>query len=83
MQGMSAHGDTDDLIQFIGNQAPEKVKGIFLVHGEHAVQKTFAERLLLKGFQRIECPAQHQEYPLPLPKKRKRIPLSATQTISA
>jgi metallo-beta-lactamase family protein len=82
VQGMSAHGDTDDLSQFLSNQNPEKVKAIFLVHGEHSVQKTFADRLSLKGFQRIECPAQHQEYNLPLPRVRKRIPL-ATQTASA
>jgi metallo-beta-lactamase family protein len=77
VQGMSAHGDTDDLSQFISNQLPEKVKGIFLVHGEHNVQKAFSDRLSTKGFKRIECPAQHQEYDLPLKqvRKRKRIPL--------
>ncbi|HVF81843.1 MAG TPA: MBL fold metallo-hydrolase [Flavisolibacter sp.] len=77
LQGMSAHGDTDDLLQFVSNQTPEKVKGIFLVHGEHAVQKSFAERLSIKGFTRIECPAQHQEYSIPLPRVRKRIPIPA------
>lgn len=82
VQGMSAHGDTDDLTQFLSNQAPERIKAVFLVHGEHSVQKNFADRLSLKGYNRIECPAQHQEYPLPLPKVRKRIPL-ATQTASA
>ncbi|MDB5208485.1 MAG: fold metallo-hydrolase [Flavisolibacter sp.] len=82
VQGMSAHADADDLLQFIGNQVPEKVKGIFLVHGEHAVQKSFADRLSLKGFIRIECPAQHQEYVVPLPRVRKRIALAA-QTVTA
>lgn len=75
VQGMSGHGDTDDLSQFLSNQNPEKVKGIFLVHSEQTVQKAFADRLSLKGFARIECPAPHQEYSLPLPRKRKRIPL--------
>ena len=83
MHGMSAHGDTDDLSQFISHQNAEKVKGIFLVHGEQAVQKAFADRLTLKGFQRIECPAQHQEFELPLPRKRKRIPVTTTETASA
>lgn len=82
MEGMSAHGDVDDLTQFISNQNPEKVKGIFLVHSEHAVQKAFADRLSVKGFKRVECPSQHQQYALPLPRVRKRIPL-APQTISA
>lgn len=75
LQGMSAHGDTDDLLQFLSGQDPAKVKGVFLVHGEQAVQKAFADRLSLKAFNRIECPAPHQEYNLPLPRKRKRIPL--------
>lgn len=84
VNGMSAHGDTDDLGQFMSNQVPEKVKGIFLVHGEQIVQKAFADRLSLKGFNRIECPAPHQEYTLPLPRKRKRIPLqSPVQTVAA
>ncbi len=76
LQGMSAHGDTDDLVQFLSNQDPEKVKGIFLVHGEHEVQKAFADRLTAKGFKRVECPNQHQSYPLPLPRLRKRIPIN-------
>lgn len=75
VQGLSAHGDTDDLTQFLSNQLPQKVKGLFLTHGEQAVQKAFADRLSLKGFTRIECPAQHQCYDLPLPRKRKRIPV--------
>lgn len=78
VQGMSAHGDTDDLSQFLSNQNPEKVKAIFLVHGEQTVQKSFADRLSLKGYKRIECPKQHQEYSLPLPRIRKRIPLAQT-----
>jgi metallo-beta-lactamase family protein len=78
LQGMSAHGDTDDLVQFLSGQNAEKVKAVFLVHGEHEVQKELAERLTLKGFERVEIPAQHSECPLPLPRKRKRIPLVKT-----
>ncbi|MBO9681190.1 MAG: MBL fold metallo-hydrolase [Flavisolibacter sp.] len=64
VQGMSAHGDTDDLLRFLGNQEPEKVKTIFLVHGEYEVQKTFVDRLGLKGFKNVEVPTQHQQYKL-------------------
>ena len=60
LHGMSAHADTDELLRFIGNQDPEKVKGIFLVHGEFEVQKTFSDRLALKGFNRVEIPSHHQ-----------------------
>lgn len=83
VQGMSAHGDADDLLKFISNQSPEKVKGIFLVHGEFPVQKAFAEKIALKGFNRIECPAMHEEFELPLKvkRKRKRIPLKRNEVV--
>ena len=81
LQGMSAHGDTDDLSQFLTTQQAESVKGVFLVHGEYAVQKDFCERLQTKGFQRVEVPAQHDEFSLPLPRKRKRITM--VKSISA
>jgi metallo-beta-lactamase family protein len=62
VQGMSAHGDSDDLLRFISNQDPEKVRNIFLVHGEYEVQKAFAERIKLKGFENVEIPEQHQQF---------------------
>jgi metallo-beta-lactamase family protein len=61
LQGMSAHGDRDELMQFLSCQDAEKVKKIFLVHGEHAVQKGFAARLELKGFKDVHIPARHEE----------------------
>jgi len=64
MSGMSAHGDCDDLCQFVACQDAEKVAGVFLVHGEYLVQQDFAARLQRKGFQKIEMPAQHQEFEL-------------------
>jgi metallo-beta-lactamase family protein len=64
MGGLSAHGDTDDLTRFLSSQDPEKVKKIFLVHGEYNVQKAFAERLELKEFRSVDIPEQHQRYPL-------------------
>jgi metallo-beta-lactamase family protein len=77
IDGMSSHGDMDDLLQFVNNQNTEKVKGIFLVHGEPVTQKVFADKLSLKGFKRIECPARHESFELPFKpvRKRKRIPL--------
>ena len=64
MSGMSAHGDCDDLCQFVACQDAEKVKGIFLVHGEYLVQQDLAGRLERKGFKHIEIPSAHQEYEL-------------------
>jgi metallo-beta-lactamase family protein len=64
VQGMSAHGDTDDLVRFISCQDPQQVKKIFLVHGEYNTQQAFLARLELKGFRNIEIPSHHQDYNL-------------------
>jgi metallo-beta-lactamase family protein len=64
LQGMSAHGDSDDLCRFLSCQDADKVWGIFLVHGEYEVQKGFSDRLQVKGFQQVEIPAAGQEFDL-------------------
>lgn len=69
-QGMSGHGDTDDLTRFISNQNPELVKKIFLVHGEYATQKAFCDRLALKGFSNVEIPSQHQQFDLAIKEQK-------------
>ncbi len=66
VMGMSAHGDTDDLLRFIANQDADKVRQIFLVHGEYEVQKAFADRLGLKGFKNVTIPEQHEGVDLDL-----------------
>ena len=64
MRSMSAHGDYDDLCQFLSCQNPALVKTLFLVHGEYEVQQEFRERLLHKGFKNVEIPAIHSEVKL-------------------
>lgn len=61
MRSMSAHGDYDDLCQFIAGQNKSKLKTIFLVHGEYDVQQEFAERLRGKGYKNIVIPERHSE----------------------
>ena len=61
IRSMSAHGDYEDLSQFLSCQDPKLVKKLFLVHGEFDVQTDFKERLLRKGFTDIEVPELHQE----------------------
>ena len=61
IRSMSAHGDYEDLSQWLSCQEPKKVKKIFLVHGEYAVQQDFKTRLLRKGFEDIEIPELHYE----------------------
>jgi metallo-beta-lactamase family protein len=62
LQGLSAHGDCDDLCRFLSCHEADRVKGIFLVHGEHTVQEAFCHKLESKGYRNIKIPAQHQEY---------------------
>jgi metallo-beta-lactamase family protein len=58
---LSAHGDYDDMSQWLACQDPREVKKLFLVHGEYEVQVRFRERLIRKGFLDVEIPNLHQE----------------------
>lgn len=60
LRSMSAHGDYDDLCQFLACQDPQQVKKLFLVHGEYDVQFEFRKRLVRKGFTDVEIPERHQ-----------------------
>lgn len=59
ISSMSAHGDYDDMLQWLSCQDADQVKKIFLVHGEYEVQLSFRERILRKGYRQVEIPAQH------------------------
>ena len=61
VRSMSAHGDYEDLSQWLACQDPRLVKKMFLVHGEYDVQQAFKNRLLRKGFMDIEIPDRHYE----------------------
>lgn len=61
IRSMSAHGDYEDLSQFLACQDPGQVKRLFLVHGEYEVQQAFRERLMRKGFNDVEIPELHAE----------------------
>ncbi len=64
MLNMSAHGDYDDLCQFLACQNPAQVKTLFLVHGEYEVQQDFAKKLQKKGYDSIDIPEIHQMFKL-------------------
>jgi len=61
IQSMSAHGDYNDLCQWLACQNPKEVKKLFLVHGDYDVQLDFKNRLISKGFLDVEVPARHSE----------------------
>ncbi len=61
LKSMSAHGDYEDLCQFISCQDVTQIKILFLVHGEYDVQQDFSKRLERKGFKDVEIPDLHEE----------------------
>ncbi|MFI5134101.1 MAG: MBL fold metallo-hydrolase RNA specificity domain-containing protein [Chitinophagales bacterium] len=65
IRSMSAHGDYEDLSQWLACQDMKQVRKLFLVHGEYNVQQDFQQRLIKKGFADVEIPAQHYEIGLP------------------
>jgi metallo-beta-lactamase family protein len=58
---LSAHGDYDDMCQWLAAQDPRDIKKLFLVHGEYEVQQIFRSRLIKKGFADVQIPDLHQE----------------------
>jgi metallo-beta-lactamase family protein len=65
IRSMSAHGDYEDLSQWLACQDKQQVKKLFLVHGEYEVQQNFKQRLIKKGFTDVDIPEQHAEIGLP------------------
>lgn len=61
IRSMSAHGDYEDMSQWLACQNPKEVKRLFLVHGEYDVQQDFKSRLVKKGFVDVEIPELHYE----------------------
>lgn len=62
MDSFSAHGDRNEMYDFIENQ--KSVKKLFLVHGELERQEKFKSFLMEKGFKDIEIPAEGDEFEL-------------------
>ncbi len=61
IRSMSAHGDYEDMCQWLACQDPRSIQKLFLVHGEYEVQKAFQQRLSRKGFTEIIIPERHFE----------------------
>lgn len=61
ISSLSAHGDYEELSQWLACQNPSEIKKLFLVHGDYDVQERFKDRLLRKGFTDVHIPALHEE----------------------
>ena len=64
MNSFSAHGDNDEMLLFIDNQNRDRLKTIFLVHGEEKRQLTFKHNLKEQGFNKVIIPKLDEEYEL-------------------
>ena len=64
IDGLSGHADQTELLKFLENQQPLKVKKLFLVHGEFERQKKFKQALQGVGFTNIYIPELGNEFPL-------------------
>ncbi len=56
MDSYSAHGDFNEMIQYLSCQNTGKVRELFLVHGEPEVQKEFKKKLENVGFSKVYIP---------------------------
>jgi metallo-beta-lactamase family protein len=61
IRSMSAHGDYEDMSQWLACQDPKLVEKLFIVHGEYDVQQAFQQRLMRKGFADVIVPELHFE----------------------
>jgi metallo-beta-lactamase family protein len=60
----SAHADYSELIKFLSCQDKQKVKEVFLVHGEEEAKILFREKLFKEGFLKVEIPVKSEVYQL-------------------
>ena len=62
MHSFSGHGDYQEMLDFLSCQKPERVRKVFLVHGEYEAQIGFKYKLHAAGFTHIEIPTPHQSF---------------------
>lgn len=64
MDEFSAHADYEEMLEYLSCQDPQKVKKVFLVHGEEETQESYKSKLLAKGFRTVEIPELTDEFEL-------------------
>ncbi len=58
LDAYSAHGDYEEMIEYLSCQEPHLIRKIFLVHGRYETQTTYRTHLMEAGFHHIEIPDQ-------------------------
>ncbi len=64
MNSLSAHADSNELTDYCSKFDKDKMKDIFLVHGDFDQQQKFAEKLKSSGFQNIKIPSSGDVFEL-------------------
>ncbi len=64
MDVFSAHADKDELINYVKNVSPDRLKNIFLVHGEQDQALPLKDNLKSRGYASVEFPAPNEIYSL-------------------
>ena len=64
IEAFSGHADYLEMMNFIGCQDNEELRGLFLVHGEYDSQQFYKNELEKKGYHNIEIPAWGEEFDL-------------------
>jgi metallo-beta-lactamase family protein len=62
---LSGHADADDLVDFCAHLSRDKMKEIFLVHGDLGQLEKFKERLIEKDFKKVTIPEDRSVFQLP------------------
>ncbi|MFN8152969.1 MAG: MBL fold metallo-hydrolase [Bacteroidia bacterium] len=62
LDSYSAHGDYKEMMTYLKCQDPQKVRKLFLVHGEPEAQLTYKEHLHGMGFKDILIPMQGESF---------------------
>lgn len=62
IESMSAHGDYNDLLRWLGCQDAGAVRQVFLVHGDYEAQRSFQEKLNTAGFINVSIPELHESF---------------------
>ncbi len=64
MENYSAHGDYNEMLEYLTCQKADEVKKLILVHGDYDTQLTWAEKLKNVGFKDIFIPEMGDELEL-------------------
>ena len=64
MESFSAHGDYEEMLHVLSCQRADKVKKVFVVHGEYPTQQAYQLKLEAAGFKHVVIPDKGETFEL-------------------